>query len=753
MQFTLLPASHEAKGCLCSENSWPDFYKHYLSNHQVRPLKEGPLFCPTIFKDNHRCLANAISAQFIVFDYDNKIGKERSNSPALPDDVAFELEGYAWACYSTYSHQDDWPKWRLVIPLDRPIKPFEWEAVWTGAFYTLGGDSNNIDTSCKDMSRAFWLPACHPERKDQVFTEFYEGTFISVEKLIEASGLIPKAPEPEAPTIPKNRASTLPLATLRDVCDALQYIDPTPYEDWVKVGMALYNLNNDETGFSLWQQWSSQASNYDAKAIKEMPAKWKSFGNRPNEIQLETLFYRAKESGWPGNQQPVKSNLVDNLLKKQQEQLTIPDEKIFKQEHHQPQFPSHLLTVGGMLGLVSDLINRTATKVQPVFSLCAAIMLVGLLTNRKFCTPTGLRLNEYIVCLGPTGSGKDHPRKALKKILHDLQLTDYLGGERVASGQGLLSRVKNNPNVLFPIDEMGLLLQSVMHTNASNHEAQIITNLMQLYTSAASIFIGTEYADQKNKPRQDIEYPHVFLYGSSATEEFWRALESKNVLSGFVSRMLITQTSDEYPADNEFQQIDIKAPEELKEWWKEVSNLSGDDGNLVGLSPDKPIRLLFDKPAKELVDHYNRDIIHSALKQGNEVDRALFSRAFEHVSKLASIRALSNNPKSRYIQLDDVKWAMDFVSYSINVTRFAAQNRMADSEYQKNYNEILEAFRCAGNKGITEREFNRGVFSKWSKKVRMEIRDTLIAAELIKYGRVEGIAGRPRHAFVAMQAE
>lgn len=47
------------------------------------------------------------------------------------------------------------------------------------------------------------------------------------------------------------------------------------YDEWVKVGMALYHqYDGDETGLRFWHEWSENADNYDADALDR---KWKSF--------------------------------------------------------------------------------------------------------------------------------------------------------------------------------------------------------------------------------------------------------------------------------------------------------------------------------------------------------------------------------------------------------------------------------------------------------------------------------------------
>ena len=52
-------------------------------------------------------------------------------------------------------------------------------------------------------------------------------------------------------------------------------LDPGDYDDWIRCAAALHDaFNGDDMGLRIWQEWSSQAPNYDAEACE---AKWATF--------------------------------------------------------------------------------------------------------------------------------------------------------------------------------------------------------------------------------------------------------------------------------------------------------------------------------------------------------------------------------------------------------------------------------------------------------------------------------------------
>jgi putative DNA primase/helicase len=79
------------------------------------------------------------------------------------------------------------------------------------------------------------------------------------------------------------------------IADALAHIpnDDLPYDDWVRVGFALYHgLGAD--GCDLWTRWSAQSAKNDPVVTAE---KWPGFAEG-RSITVNTLFWLARQHGW-----------------------------------------------------------------------------------------------------------------------------------------------------------------------------------------------------------------------------------------------------------------------------------------------------------------------------------------------------------------------------------------------------------------------------------------------------------------------
>ena len=78
------------------------------------------------------------------------------------------------------------------------------------------------------------------------------------------------------------------------IAEALDHIPgDLHYDDWVKVGFALYDGLGD-SGRDLWELWSSKSSKNDAPFTSR---KWPSFAQN-RKVKIGSLFYFAKQNGW-----------------------------------------------------------------------------------------------------------------------------------------------------------------------------------------------------------------------------------------------------------------------------------------------------------------------------------------------------------------------------------------------------------------------------------------------------------------------
>ena len=124
-----------------------DELRQLLSRFEMLADKRrGRCWSPTRYADGATSRGNAgvLEVSALVFDLDRV--------PPNPE----RLADCCWLGHTTWSHTPSAPRWRVVIPLARPVPAKQWADAWRRARAALCPEA---DPSCKDASRAYWLPS------------------------------------------------------------------------------------------------------------------------------------------------------------------------------------------------------------------------------------------------------------------------------------------------------------------------------------------------------------------------------------------------------------------------------------------------------------------------------------------------------------------------------------------------------------------------------------------------------------------
>lgn len=311
-------------------------------------------------------------------------------------------------------------------------------------------------------------------------------------------------------------------------------------------------------------------------------------------------------------------------------------------------FPREAIPSNGIIGQIVEYNLRTAMYPQPELALSGALALMSVIIGRKVETEHGTRSNLYILGLGESGSGKEHARKINKDLLQAAGADSMLGPERIGSSAGLTVAVQERLAALFQIDEIGHLLATMKNPGKAAHLYNIGTVLMQMYSSADTLWKGDAYADSKRTP--EIDQPHAVVYGTCTPDGFWQSLTSDNVSNGLLGRMLVFEAPGyvgmRYPEPKEI-------PSHLLEsiaWW--VSFFPGG----IDKSKSRPVKVIHTTEAMDRYRDHLAGIAKRRQKEGKD-QASVWSRTGEKTAKLALIFACSRqqySPSIR-IELDDVE--------------------------------------------------------------------------------------------------
>jgi hypothetical protein len=195
---------------------------------------------------------------------------------------------------SSASHSAVHHKFRLVFVFPNPVEGYQNIRICNQYLAHVVGSS---DRACIDASRFFYgAKGFTPSLLQDVElpTTFVDDAiaWAEAEKTAKKTRFTP----------PKTTVKPSASHDMDDEALLLSALDAIPpnceYNGWIAVGMALHEILG-ESGFNVWDGWSSRASNYDAG---QMASKWRSFDGR--EGDPATIFGIAKAHGWKQPKQP-----------------------------------------------------------------------------------------------------------------------------------------------------------------------------------------------------------------------------------------------------------------------------------------------------------------------------------------------------------------------------------------------------------------------------------------------------------------
>lgn len=259
--------------------------------------KDGPGWVPADIDPGPRRNDRVRSVSVLVLDVEIKNG-------ATPPDVQvfrsrLELIGYDAHVHTTYNHDSNYPRYRVIFRLAAPVPP----AMLKQALSVIAdkaGLTDCWDQQCTDPARLFYLPRC-PEDKVHLFQAFtVKGNALSLtalEKMITQDTNTNVLPFPALTAqghsgIPNLAETKETIAQIKSMLGAVSA--DCDRETWRNVVWALMSTGW-QCAYTLAIEWSQTAPNkFDQEEFDKVVRSFKFDGG----ISTGTLNYYAKLSGW-----------------------------------------------------------------------------------------------------------------------------------------------------------------------------------------------------------------------------------------------------------------------------------------------------------------------------------------------------------------------------------------------------------------------------------------------------------------------
>jgi len=390
-------------------------------------------------------------------------------------------------------------------------------------------------------------------------------------------------------------------------------------------------------------------------------------------------------------------------------------------------FPAHLHNIPGKVGDIVKWMNETAMFSQPILNIGNALALYGAVIGRKV-SYEGLRSNMYIVGLGESGSGKDHSRKCSQKLLVSAGIfSDLYGGEEFTSDAAIETAVFKRNSCLYQIDEIGHIIRQSTDIKAPSHARSIMKTLTKMFTSASSMYRCKSYASERTNPEREIDQPNLCIYGTTVPHTLFEAITPSQIKDGFLGRNLMVVSEDPTPIKRQY--IETLPPQDLlddlKNWsLRQKVEYDPLATSIESISINQTINVKATIGAVKLFDDFFNYRI-SRMNQLRDVRclDALWARSNEHAKKIALILACGENYFDPEISTADAQWAIDFVTYSIDVTIHMVSESVSDSDFEHDLLAVKKVILDAGEGGIGKPKLCRQ-----TRKLKPNDRDQILRA-------------------------
>lgn len=336
--------------------------------------------------------------------------------------------------------------------------------------------------------------------------------------------------------------------------------------------------------------------------------------------------------------------------------------------------PNFIANAPGMLGEIADWINATAPKPQPEFAVAAALAIGCALMGRRFETNTAAPnfTSLFFVLVAESGEGKDHPQKAVQKILDKAGERQLLGGSGYTSAAGVFSALLNKPSHISIMDEFGQLIKSSGKSGSQNTDSALV-KLMEAFTKPDSQLVPQSYStmllnkkDASDAAGKVVYNPAITLLCATTPGVFFNALGEDHISGGFLGRLLLIQSP--YPRRLSETPERLELPDTIIEWCKEIVAEHSAGADLKDLNDPgtvaKTVKMEFHPDCWSLLRELEETIMTKQKAMENSENSGLLMRTREKAMRLSMVVAKATNAqRDNLIRADAMRWAIRYIKH------------------------------------------------------------------------------------------
>jgi len=414
------------------------------------------------------------------------------------------------------------------------------------------------------------------------------------------------------------------------------------------------------------------------------------------------------------------------LMRKQVDVKARAEEDKPKRKTRRPALSDDLLQPAGVLGEMVRFVISTSRFEHPELALASVLAFSGMVLGRRVRAIDDTRPNIYCLSIAESGTGKNHARQVVKRIMAKAGIS--IPPEGSASATGLVRTLALEPSIVVQMDEAGLQFRAMK--NPRSPQAELGQQFSELFTGSNGFYAYRAYADTKNQAR--IDQPHLSINAITTENSLYSGgFNHDDIEQGLFGRFLLFRPKVMDPPEK----FDIEVPDvpesivsAVKSWWEYQpwDVVAG-----ANLEPDhpEPMVIPFSEAAKARYRAYAIDV--SDKLQGEDTfTKALWRRSKEKAARLALIHACMKGGKREgiVIEKDSMDWGVAISNYSTRGMVYDMHNSIVESDYQDKTKYFLGKI---PSEGIEWWELSRKL-RRLSRKERMDV-----LTDLCEMGMVE----------------
>jgi hypothetical protein len=315
----------------------------------------------------------------------------------------------------------------------------------------------------------------------------------------------------------------------------------------------------------------------------------------------------------------------------------------------------------GLVGEVAQFIYAAAPRPVAEIALAGAIGLVAGIVGRAY-NISGTGLNQYMLLLAPTGTGKEAIASGIDKLMARVIRTvpaaaDFIGPGEIASSQAVIKYMSKGPTSFVSlVGEFGIYLQQMASVNAPPHLMGLRRFLLDAYNKSGEgkVLRPSIYSDRE-KNTTAVLAPSFSLMGESTPEKFYEGLHEGLISEGLLPRFTMIEYHGERPPLNT-SHLQAQPSFELIDRLSTVCAYA-----LMLNSQHKAIHVQTDATANKMFNDFDAHCDANINTSEREIRRHLWNRAHIKALKLAAIVAVGCNPYDPIINADIASWAINIV--------------------------------------------------------------------------------------------